>query len=124
MMQLLPKILSSNDDRRKAQKYNEVLRYEARMGGELFGPVPAGHRREFFCLDRYTWVWHEEWTDQSGKPQAVTTRYNIRPDQVLKTQNDQPARPVSKDELKNLYRAIKLYGERMPQELHRVVGSA
>ena len=28
-----------------------LIEMESRIGRELFGPIPAGHRRDFFCLD-------------------------------------------------------------------------
>lgn len=122
-MALLPKILPLSEEEKRAKRYRQVLRFEAKKGGELFGPLPARHRRQFFCLDDYTWVWYEEWTDAKGRPQAVTTTYNIRSDQVLKTQNNGHAQPVSGSELKNLYRAIKLYGERVPGELQKLLNN-
>ena len=29
----------------------ELLQLESEIGSKLFGDVPTGHRREFFCLD-------------------------------------------------------------------------
>jgi hypothetical protein len=29
----------------------ELIRAEAEIGGQLFGPIPKGHRRQFFCFD-------------------------------------------------------------------------
>jgi hypothetical protein len=45
----------------------ELLQLESEIGAKLFGEVPAGHRREFFCLDEKTWIWHEEWIDPKTK---------------------------------------------------------
>ena len=52
----------------------ELLTLESEIGGKLFGPVPAGHRREFFCLDEKTWIWYEEWRDETKKLQSSTLR--------------------------------------------------
>jgi len=114
---MLPKILPRNPDRRRSDAYNAVLRYEAKIGGQLFGPIPKGHRREFFCLDKHTWVWHEEWVDANGVRQVVTTNYHVRPNVILKTQGNQTYQRLSNDELKNFYHAIKLYGQRVPAAL-------
>jgi hypothetical protein len=121
MNSVLPKIRpGQGDERRWNKNYNDVLRYEAKLGGQLFGPVPQGRRREFFCLDRHTWVWHEEWTDQNGQRQAVMTRYHVRPSGILKTQNNQAYQNLSHDELRNFYRAVKLYAQRIPAALRQL----
>lgn len=109
MVRLLPKILPRSGDERHAKAYRETMRQAARMGGQLFGPVPKGRRREFFCLDEHTWVWHEEWTDAKGQLQAVTTRYDIRPQGILKSQGSNSYQKVKGAELQNLYQAARMY---------------
>lgn len=122
-MTLLPKmpklapLTSRNRPDRQAEIYRQLLRQEAKMGGQLFGPVPAGHRREFFCLDRYTWVWHEEWVDQQAQHHAVTTRYDIRPNGVLKSQGNGSYQQVKGTELRNLYQAARLYRDAISAQL-------
>ena len=121
MTAILPRILPGQSDERRWNKaYNDVLHYEAKLGGQLFGPVPKGRRREFFCLDQHTWVWLEEWIDQNGQRQSVITRYHVRPDGILKTQNDQAYQDVGNDELRNFYRAVKLYTQRIPAALRQL----
>ena len=39
----------------------DLIRLESEIGAQLFGPLPKGRRREFFCLDASTWIWHEEY---------------------------------------------------------------
>ncbi len=46
-----------NEEDRRIKLERDLLRHEAKIGGELFGPLPQGGRREFFCLDEYTWIW-------------------------------------------------------------------
>jgi hypothetical protein len=117
----LPKILPQpNEDRKRAQAYINLIRYEAKLGGKLFGPIPVRHHREFFCLDKYTWVWHEEWTTAAGKRQIVATHYTMRPDGVLKSQNNQGYQKVGDAELRNLFQAIDLYGETIPTALQQL----
>ena len=72
-------ILSKNVEQRRVTAYREAIREEAKVGGQVFGAIPQGVRREFFCLDEHTWVWHEEWDDETGKHQVRTTRYDVRP---------------------------------------------
>ena len=112
-MQLLPRILRSSEAQLAAEERRNMIRHEAKIGGTLFGPIPAGRTREFFCLDRHTWVWHESWIDAAGKQQAVTTRYEVRPSGVLKIQNDQVYQSLSYGEAVNLYKAVGLYAQRV-----------
>lgn len=118
---MIKKILNGMAEQKRAERsaelYRNLLRHEAKIGGQLFGPVPAGGRREFFCLDRHTWVWHEEWTDKNGQQQIRTTRYDVRPNGVLKSQNGQYS-PISLAEAKHLKDAAVLYRDRVKRELY------
>ncbi len=105
---------------RQAELYRNLIRHEARIGGQLFGPVKPGVRREFFCLDEHTWVWHEEWTDQNGQHQMRTTRYDVRPGGVVKSQNGQ-VRSVGVEEAKHLKRAVLMYRDRVKRDLYSFV---
>lgn len=112
----LPKILPKSRQQLRDTVYRQLMRQDAQMGGTLFGPIPDGHRREFFCLDEHTWVWHEEWTDKTGKAHAVTTRYDIRPDGILKSQGNNSYQRVQGAELSNLYEAALRYRDRVYAE--------
>lgn len=103
---------------RENKLYNDLLRHEAKVGGTVFGPIPAGRRREFFCLDEHTWIWHEEWTDATNQRQVRTTRYDVRPSGVLKSQNGNHYQAVSPTEANNLARAAKLYMQKVNQEVY------
>lgn len=96
----------------------ELIELEAKLGGELFGPIPAGHRREFFRLDDSTWVWHEEWVDESGHRQVTTTRYEIHQNGVLKAQDGKVYRFIEGDELRNLTVAAQLYYEAVARGIY------
>ncbi len=106
-------ILPQNDQVQSAIIYRNILRDAAKMGGEVFGPIPAGRRREFFCLDEHTWVWHEEWNDERGAHQVRTTRYDVRPHGIFKAQDGQPYRPVSIEEANRLCNAAREYQRRI-----------
>lgn len=115
----------SNDDYQSIRK--DLISAEAEIGGKLFGPIPPGHSREFFCLDDHTWVWSESWKGQNGR-QTLTTRYELRGDQVMKVQNGTYYQ-LSLDEKKHLKRAIELYYQQVmqslyPQYINREAGSA
>ena len=93
---------------------------EARLGGQLFGQLPKGRRREFFCLDAKTWVWHEAWTDQATKTRhQATLRYDIRTPFVYKKQDDAlDWQPVGSMEKARLEAAIDLYRSRVLGKLY------
>lgn len=103
---------------RLAELYRNLIRREAKIGGQLFGPLADGGRREFFCLDERTWVWHEEWVDRSGQRKAKTTRYAVRPDGILKAQEGQDYKLVSLEEADRLCEAARLYRQKVKQELY------
>jgi hypothetical protein len=105
---------------RRADLHRALLHYQARLGGELFGPITKGNRREFFCLDRHTWVWHEEWTDEHGKHQVMTTRYDVRPNGVVKSQGNSVYQALSHQEAQNFYTAVQMYGQQVGAELKRI----
>lgn len=110
----MPKQLKS-----KKVTQRELIQRESEIGRELFGPVPAGHRREFFCLDEKTCVWYEEYKDASGKNVSHTTRYEIQGDKILKAQDGARYSYLEGAELKNLLTAINLYYERVMKSIYR-----
>jgi hypothetical protein len=108
---------SQRHEDRKANLYRSLLRRESKIGGELFGPLPEGTRREFFCLDKHTWIWHEEWLED-GERKIKTTRYDVRPDGVLKAQDGQAYQRVSYEEAKRLTEAAQIYRQRVHAEVY------
>ena len=104
-------------EQQRAEAYSALLHWSAKVGGELFGPIPKGSRREFFCLDHRTWVWHEEWKDPSGQRHIVTTRYDVRPNGIFKSQGSNSYQALSGEEIRNLHNAIELYYQRVVPEL-------
>ena len=121
-MSLLPKVLTTTKAQRHADRdaelYRSLIRREAKIGGEIFGPVPEGGKREFFCLDEYTWIWHEEWLDDKAQRHIKTTRYDVRPTGILKAQDGQVYQQVTIEEAERLLQAAKLYQKRMREELY------
>ncbi len=121
-MSIIRKLLNTaaaqRHDEREAELYRSLIRREARLGGEIFGTVPMGGRREFFCLDEHTWIWHEEWVDAAGRRQIRTTRYDIRPTGILKAQNGQGYQRVTYSEAERLRSAVRTYNQRIRSELY------
>ncbi len=98
----------------------QLIELESEIGGRLFGPVPAGHRRDFFCLDENTWVWHEEWIDEeTGKKRMSTTRYEAHANGVLKAQDGVNYRFIEGEELTNLTVAARLYYEQIMRGVYK-----
>jgi hypothetical protein len=121
---LLSVIIPKDPAARKAEVYRELIRQEAKIGGQLFGPIPEGRRREFFCLDEHTWVWHEEWTDAKGVRRSLTTRYDVRPNGILKAQDGQPYQPLGREEALRLLHATYRYNEAIDAQLAPLLAAA
>lgn len=117
IQKLINSVLGDRAEQRKAQLYRNLIRREAQIGGTVFGPVPAGVRREFFCLDEHTWVWHEEWKDENGERHVRTTRYDVRPSGVLKSQNG-TYQHLSTQEAQHLRQAAELYYARVKSQMY------
>lgn len=117
---LLPKILPRQTSDRRADFERRLIRMEAEIGGKLFGPIPKGHKRQFFCLDEHIWIWHEEWIKDKRR-HIVTTRYTVRPDGVTKSQNGQAERWLSAEEASNLQRALLLYQQRVDAQYRHML---
>lgn len=120
LKKLLNTIVKQREAEKRAELYRNLIRREAKIGGQLFGPVPDGCNREFFCLDERTWVWHEEWFDQNGQHQSRTTRYDVRPDGILKSQSGGHYHAVQAQEALRLRQAAELYRSRVKNELYRL----
>lgn len=107
---------------RPLKKYSdrELIKLESEIGSELFGPIPKRHRREFFCLDERTWIWHEEWVDDNHRLQVATTRYEIHDHGILKVQEGARYSYLEGEELHNLTLAIQMYYERVAREIYHV----
>lgn len=98
----------------------ELLQLESEIGAQLFGEVPKGHRREFFCLDANTWIWYEEWVDpQTKKREQTTTRYEVSDRGILKVLEGPRYSYLEGAELENLAMATKLYYERVAREVYQ-----
>ncbi len=109
----------SSTEQRKQAILQDLMRREAALTREIFGPVPLNGRREFFCLDKHTWVWFEEWVDEQGHKKQVTTRYLIRSKEVLKSQNGGAYYRSTIKEAHNFLKATKRYQEIVNERLYR-----
>lgn len=97
----------------------ELISRESKIGRTLFGSIPRGHQREFFCLDEHTWIWYESWVDKAtGRKMERTTRYEIHPNCVLKIQDGEPYKEVTGEELHNLVLATRQYFATVADEVY------
>jgi hypothetical protein len=113
-----PKMPKAGSMRRMSER--SLIELESKIGSQLFGPIPNGHRRDFFCLDKNTWVWHEEWVDEeTGKKRSSTTRYEIHANGILKAQDGVNYRFIEGEELVNLILAINLYYEQVMRGIYQ-----
>lgn len=97
----------------------DLLKLESKIGSTLFGPIPKGHRREFFCLDESTWIWHEEWRDDRGVDRQMSTRYEVHPKGILKVTEGPRYRFLEGQELANFVTATELYYEKVSRDIYR-----
>lgn len=97
----------------------ELIQKESEIGAQLFGIVPEGHHRQFFNLDRNTWIWYEEWVDPTTKKrQESTIRYEIHANGVLKAQEGARYNFLEGQELINFVTAVQIYYERVMREVY------
>lgn len=98
----------------------ELIQLESEIGATIFGEKPAHvTRREFFNLDKDTWIWYEEIVDKDGKKQELTTRYEVQSKGILKVQPNYRYSYLEGDELQNFVLAVKEYYERVSRDLYK-----
>ena len=96
----------------------ELLDLESSYGRTLFGPVPEGHRREFFEHRKNVWIWYEGWRDTSGEMRELTIRYEVRPAGVYKKIAGRGYEKIEGAELANFRRAARGYLELVKTNLY------
>lgn len=96
----------------------ELISQESKIGARLFGPIPAGHRREFFCLDDTSWIWHEAWKDHNGADKETTVRYELNQHGILKVQEGSRYSYLEGPELSNFLAAVKAYHDQVIRTIY------
>ncbi len=91
----------------------ELIRREAEIGRTVFGLIPKGVKREFFCLESDTWIWQET---ANGK--TTTTKYRIKKKEIIKSVNGSQYERVSLEEARRFAEATKTYSKRVNRELY------
>ena len=85
-------------DRRRAVEKN-LINAESALGRTLFGYIPAGGSREFFCLKKNVWIWYEN---------GLTIRYEVREYGVFKKVGDGQQPKLISNWLKLVFTTNKL----------------
>lgn len=118
--------LSAHSAAHRQAKLRQLIRSEAKIGGTLFGEVTPTHRREFFCLDKHTWIWFEEWFDEkTGTMRYINVQYDVQPQGILKRVDGIPRGYVTGQELTHLVKSMQLYYEKVATEVyHRQFAAA
>ncbi len=110
---------AKDPDSVRSQVKRDLIRREAAIGREVFGPIPVGHAREFFRVDRGTWIWQETWRDASGIKQSRHTKYSVRERDILKSVNSGSYQSLSLEEAKNFEAAAREYVLRVSKEVYQ-----
>lgn len=109
---------SKNSEQIRQEIVQDLTRRELAITRDLLGPQPKGGQRDFFCLDKNTWVWYEEWVDDNRQKQQVTTKYLVRPTEIVKSQNGGAYHRLSIEEAENFQRAVKAYAKKVSTDMY------
>ena len=98
----------------------QLVDLESVIGKDLFGPIPADHRRDFFYFKDHTWIWHEEWNDiDTGQRRATTTRYEVQPTNGILKADGVNYRYLDGQELENFGLATRMYYEEAMKRIYK-----
>ncbi len=103
------KALFSSDAKRPKLTESDLINAESALGGTLFGPIPQGHRREFFRYKHNIWIFHESWTGQNDEKLEATITYEVRENGVYKLPLGGKYAKIEGAELENFVKATKEY---------------
>lgn len=87
----------------------DLINAESKLGSTIFGPIPAGHRREFFHAQKNVWIWHEDWYDGQHNPHQMTVRYEVRTSGIYKKVATGKYLKLEGEELDNFRKATHAY---------------
>ncbi|MBR3323531.1 hypothetical protein IKG16_01440 [Candidatus Saccharibacteria bacterium] len=97
---------------------DDLINAESSLGLTLFGPIPQGHRREFFQHKKNVWLWHESWYDENGTPKELTVRYEVRTSGVFKKPLGGKYIQLKGAELENFRQAVHAYSKLVKTKLY------
>lgn len=108
-----------NDEDISSRVRRDLIRQEAMIGRHVFGPIPEGHKRDFFRVDKGIWVWQETWVDDNRQKQHRHTKYVVRNNDIVKSVNSGSYVRLSIEEAKNLESAVHEYVKRVGKEVYQ-----
>jgi len=108
-----------NEEDIRSQVRRDLIRKEAIIGRTVFGPIPEGHKREFFRVDKGTWVWQESWVDDNRQKQQRHTKYVLRDNDIVKSVNSGSYERVSIAEAENFEAAVHEYVKRVDKDVYK-----
>ena len=114
----LKKLLTRNSHYTNKLTYDDLINAESELGRTIFGPIPAGHQREFFMTKNNVWIWHESYLNKYGALEEMTVRYEVRPTGVFKRAGQQDYKKLEGDELMNFRKAARSYLELVKSKLY------
>lgn len=88
---------------------SDLINAESKLGSTIFGPIPEGHRREFFHDQKNIWIWHEDWYDGQRNPRQMTVRYEVRTSGIYKKISTGKYFKLEGEELENFRKATHAY---------------
>lgn len=119
LSKLKTKISSNSGATIKKHTEDEFINAESAIGRTIFGPIPAGHSREFFRDRHNIWIWHESW-EELGTPKSITIRYEVREDGVYKKSDGTGYSRIEGAELYNFAEALRVYLKLCKEQLYGV----
>jgi len=118
-MNIFTQFFSKRDSESIAQGLeHELMKRESDVSRDIFGEIQPGGTREFFCLDENTWIWYEEWVSKTGERKQATTRYLVRPREIVKSQNGGAYHRLTISEAENFQKAVKMYISRIKKTVY------
>lgn len=103
----------------KSMTERDLINLESQIGSKIFGEAQPGGRREFFNLDRNTWIWYEEWLEGGSKKRSITIRYEVTEQGILKVQEGARYNFLEGAELHNFQLAIQIYYEQVMRGVYK-----
>jgi len=124
-MTIFPNTLVSNSFKKRLSLERQIIRFESDLNKDIFGPIPKGHKRDFFCLEQNTWIWHEQFKSKDNQKHSIMTKYILRNNgKIIKSHNGSAYKLVQKKESINLLNAIILYTNRVQPEYNKLLQSS
>lgn len=118
LLKPLSKSAQKSSRRQRQITRADLINAESKLGSTIFGPVPAGHRREFFHDQQNIWIWHEGWIDENGHARQLTVCYEVRPSGVYKKLSAGKYIKLESAELENFRKATHVYLHTIKRDLY------